>query len=124
VLWVVDNVLEEQGAKSVSDAAASVIDCAALSALLPGNDDINRTGKPNPIFPVAEWAVPGLTRPHAGAWPLALDLFEEGHLRGPAVTAVRARLLGLGKKPADLAAAAQAAVTAGYLRAETVAAFP
>ena len=45
---------------------------------------INRTGKPNPRFPVADWTAPGLTRAHAGAWPLALDLFEEGHLSAPA----------------------------------------
>ena len=40
---------------------------------------------------------PGLTRYHTGAWPLALDLFEEGRLSGPAVTAVKARLMELGQ---------------------------
>jgi hypothetical protein len=85
---------------------------------------INRTGKPNARFPVASWTVPQLTRYHTGAWPLALDLFEEGRLSGPATAAVKARLRELGQSAADLSAAAQAAVSAGFLRAETVAAFP
>jgi hypothetical protein len=84
---------------------------------------INATGKPNARFPVATWSVPQLTRLHTGAWPLALDLFEEGRVSGPAVMAVKARLLELGQTPADLSAAAQAAVAAGFVRMETVAAF-
>jgi len=60
---------------------------------------INRTGTPNARFPVASWAVPGLTRTHTGAWPLALDLFEEGRLSGPATAAVKARLIELGGIP-------------------------
>ena len=44
-----------------------------------------RTGKPNARFPVTSWSVPQLTRYHTGAWPLALDLFEEGRVSGPAV---------------------------------------
>jgi hypothetical protein len=84
---------------------------------------INRTGKPNARFPVADWSVPQLTRYHTGAWPLVLDLFEERRVSGPAVAAVRARLRALGHTPATLAAAAQAAVTAGFLQGETVRAF-
>jgi hypothetical protein len=68
--------------------------------------------------------VPGLTRTHTGAWPLALDLFEEGHLSGPATAAVKARLLDLGQTAATLSAAAQDAVTAGFVQQATVTAFP
>jgi hypothetical protein len=39
VLWVVDNVLHEQGAASLSESAASLIDCLALSALLLDGKD-------------------------------------------------------------------------------------
>jgi hypothetical protein len=85
---------------------------------------INLTGKPNARFPVASWTVPQLTYAHSGAWPLALDLYEEGRLSGPAVTAIKARLLDLGRPAAELTAAAQAAVTAGFLKPETVSAFP
>src|SRR6185369_9898271 len=55
---------------------------ARVAPLLPQNAPvvgiyINRTGKPNTRFLVADWTVPALTRYHTGAWPLALDLFEE-----------------------------------------------
>jgi hypothetical protein len=73
---------------------------------------------------VASWTVPGLTRYHTGAWPLALDLFEEGRMSGPAVGAVKARLLELGQMPATFTAAAQDAVTAGFVQQATVTAFP
>src|SRR6185503_8148864 len=84
---------------------------------------INRTGTPNSRFPVASWTVPSLTRYHTGAWPLALDLFEEGRLSGPATAAVKARLIELGQTNATLSAAAQDAVTAGFVQAATVSAF-
>ena len=74
-------------------------------------------------FPVTAWTVPGVTRYHTGAWPLALDLFEEARLSGPAVNAVKARLLELGQTAAALSAAAQTGVTAGFLRPQTVSAF-
>ena len=48
----------------------------------------------------------GLTRYHTGAWPLALDLFEEGRLSGPATAAVKARLMELGQTTAMLSMAA------------------
>ena len=67
--------------------------------------------------------MPQLTRAHDGAWPLALDLFEEKLMSGAAVVAVKARLKDLGRPDAQLAAAAQAAVSSGFLRSETVAAF-
>jgi hypothetical protein len=85
---------------------------------------INRTGKPNARFPVANWTIAGLTRYHTGAWPLALDLFEESRLSGPATAAVKARLLELGQTAATVSAAAQDAVTAGFVNAGTVTAFP
>ena len=69
---------------------------------------------------MASWTVPALTRVHAGAWPLALDLFEEGRLSGPATVAVRARLMELGQTTAMLSMAAQDAVTAGFVQQATV----
>ena len=84
---------------------------------------INRTGKPNPRFPVADWTVPLLTRAHDGAWPLVLDLFEEKLISGAAVMSVKTRLKALGRTDAQLATATQAAVAAGFLRTETVTAF-
>ena len=84
---------------------------------------INRTGTPNGRFPVGNWTIAGLTRYHTGAWPLALDLFEDGRLSGPATAAVKARLIALGQTYATLSAAAQDAVTAGFVQAATVAAF-
>jgi hypothetical protein len=85
---------------------------------------INRTGKPNTRFPVASWTIAGLTRYHTGAWPLALDLFEDARLSGPATAAVKARLIELGQAAATVNAAAQDAVTAGFVLPATVSAFP
>jgi hypothetical protein len=85
---------------------------------------INRTGKPNARFPVSSWTVTGLTRYHTGAWPLALDLFEESRLSGPATAAVKARLIELGQTTTAISAAAQDGVTAGFVMPATVSAFP
>jgi hypothetical protein len=62
---------------------------------------INRTGIPNPNHSVSAWTVPGITRYHTGAWPLILDLFEEGLASKAAVTIVRQRLLSLGQSEND-----------------------
>jgi hypothetical protein len=108
----------------------AIVDLAArVAPVLPQTSPvvviyINRTGTPNSRFPVASWTVPGLTRYHTGAWPLALDLFEDGRLSGPATAAVKARLIELGQTNAMLSAAAQDAVTAGFVQAATVSAFP
>lgn len=108
----------------------AIVDLASRAApVLPASPPvvaiyINRTGTPNARFPVASWTVPVLTRVHAGAWPLALDLFEEGRLSGPATVAVRARLMELGQTTAMLSMAAQDAVTAGFVQQATVSAFP
>ena len=80
---------------------------------------INRTGSPNTERSVDDWVVPGLTRYHSGAWPLILDMFEEGLVAKAAVTAVRARLVELGQSDGDLDAAAQAGVKSGFLQKET-----
>jgi hypothetical protein len=107
----------------------AIVDLAGrVAPVLPQNAPvvaiyINRTGTPNGRFPVASWTIPALTRYHTGAWPLALDLFEEGRLSGPATAAVKARLLELGQTSAMLSAAAQDAVTAGFVQSATVAAF-
>jgi hypothetical protein len=81
---------------------------------------INRTASPSSAHAVSDWAIPKLTRYHTGAWPLILDLFEEGLVARAAVTAVRARLIELGQAESDLDAAGQAGVTSGFLQKETL----
>jgi hypothetical protein len=81
---------------------------------------INRTGSPNPHHLVRDWVVPGLTRYHTGAWPLILDLFEEGLVSRDAVAAVRKRLLDLGQPETALNAAADDAIKSGFLKRETL----
>jgi hypothetical protein len=84
---------------------------------------INRTGFPNQHHSVKDWVVNGLTRYHTGAWPLILDLYEEGFVSKEAVTAVRKRLLELGQVEKDLEAAREDGIKSGFLKRETVAAF-
>ena len=81
---------------------------------------INRTGSPNPHHLVRDWVVPGLTRYHTGAWPLILDLYEEGLVSKESVAAVRKRLLELGKGEKDLEAAGNDGVKSGFLKLETL----
>lgn len=71
---------------------------------------INRTETPSESYSVSDWAVADLTRHHRGAWPLALDLFEEGLVSADQVRAVQARLLELGQTAGDLDAAASEGV--------------
>lgn len=77
---------------------------------------INLTGKPNATFNVSDWPVPGLVRLHRGAWPLILDLHEEGLVSKEAVAAVKARLLELGQTATELDEAAKAGVASGFLQ--------
>lgn len=81
---------------------------------------INRTGSPNPDHAVRDWVVPGVTRYHTGAWPLILDLVEEGLCSREAAAAVRRRLLDLGQGEKDLDAAGEDGVRSGFLRRETL----
>ncbi len=76
---------------------------------------INLTGTPNAKLKVSEWPVPKLLRAHRGAWPLALDLHEEGFISKESVGAIRARLIELGATSAQLDDAANEAVKSGYL---------
>jgi hypothetical protein len=82
---------------------------------------INLTGHANPDHPVDDWEIPGLTRFHVGAWPLILDLWEQGWVQEADVTAVRARLTTLGQSDAQLSQAAQ---DADFLDPDTLARFP
>lgn len=82
---------------------------------------INLTGHANPDHPVDDWAIPGLTRFHVGAWPLILDLWEQGWVQEADVTAVRARLTTLGQSDGQLSQAAQ---DADFLDPDTLARFP
>ncbi len=64
---------------------------------------------------VADWTVPGLTRHHRGAWPLILDLFEEGHVSEAQVNRVRADLDAAGTDAAARQSAAADGVASGFL---------
>ena len=84
---------------------------------------INRTGVPNQHHAVRDWVVPGLTHYHTGAWPLILDLYEEGLVAKEAVTAVKKRILDLGQVEKDLNAASADGIKSGFLKRETVVSF-
>lgn len=84
---------------------------------------INRTGSPNSHHAVKDWVVPGLTHYHAGAWPLILDLYEEGFVSKESVAAVRKRLLSIGQAEKDLETAHEDGVKSGFLKRETIALF-
>lgn len=77
---------------------------------------INLTGFPNAKLAVKDWRIPGLLREHQGAWPLILDLHEEGFVSKESVGTVKARLLELGVTQTALNEAVQAAVKSGYLK--------
>lgn len=53
---------------------------------------INQTEAPSTTFSVGEWTIPGVTRHHEGALPLALDLQEQGLVSTEGVEAVRRSL--------------------------------
>ncbi len=80
---------------------------------------INQTEKPSERYSVSDWAVAGLSRHHRGAWPLILDLFEEGWVTEEHVGAVADRLMELGQTAADLHVAASDGVAAGFLSQDT-----
>lgn len=84
---------------------------------------INQTGRPSEAHVVTDWAEDGLVRYHRGAWPLVLDLFEEGWVSPSGVTAVADRLRELGQPDDDLIATAEAGVEAGFLSRATAARF-
>jgi hypothetical protein len=77
---------------------------------------INLTGFPNAKLAVKDWRIPELLREHQGAWPLILDLHEEGFVSKESVATVKARLLELGATATSLNEAGQAAVKSGYLK--------
>lgn len=81
---------------------------------------INRTDTPGEAHAVADWTVPGMTRHHRGAWPLILDLFEEGHVSEAAVGEVRRALDTAGVNAEARAAAAAEAVGDGFVQQATV----
>ncbi len=80
---------------------------------------INLTGSPNEKLKVKDWPVAGLLREHQGAWPLILDLYEEGLVSKESVATVKARLVELGASPSALDDAAKAAVKKGFLDAKS-----
>jgi hypothetical protein len=80
---------------------------------------INRTGKKASTYNIDDWRVEGLTRHHRGAWPLALDLYEEGWLSCEGLRSVRVALEGRAEVP-ERSEGVEEAVAAGWLRAEVV----
>ena len=80
---------------------------------------INLTGSPNEKLKVKDWPVPGILREHRGAWPLILDLAEEGYVAKESVATVKARLIDLGVTQSALDEAAQDAVKSGFLKKES-----
>lgn len=81
---------------------------------------INLTGSPNATLKVSDWPVPGKARLHVGAWPLILDLYEEGLVSRESVAAVKARLQELGQAENDRESAAKAGVASGFLKPESL----
>jgi hypothetical protein len=81
---------------------------------------INLTGFPSEKLKVDEWPLPGIMRYHRGAWPLMLDLYEEGLVSKESIATVKARLIELGQSQKDLDESAGLAVKSGYLKPETL----
>lgn len=81
---------------------------------------INHTDRPNDALPVADWQEGMRVRYHRGAWPLVLDLYEEGRVSAEGVRAVRS---GLDMAGVDAAARAAAVGDADFVEAATVEAF-
>jgi len=113
-------------AKAWSDLIAPLT--GPVTAHLAGNAPvvaiyINQTGKPNDAYAVADWTIDGLVRYHDGAWPLALDLFEEGWIADAGVEEVRQRLLALGQTGEALDQRAADAVADGILDPGTATSF-
>lgn len=84
---------------------------------------INRTGKTNERFTVSDWLIADMSRLHTGAWPLILDLYEEGLVTDAAVGRVRDRLKALGQGDDVINQAAQDGVDDGFLDQGTVVQF-
>ena len=78
---------------------------------------INLTATPGDTYDIEDWTLDGLTRAHEGAWPLALDLFEEDLIDAAAVETVKAALMAEGEDKASLEARAMAA---DYLDPQTL----
>lgn len=78
---------------------------------------INATDEASADYPVADWLEGGLVRHHRTAWPLVLDLFEQGWVSADGVVAVRS---ALEERGVDAAARAAAVAEAGFVEAGTV----
>ncbi len=98
-------------ASDVQDAVAG----APVAAIY-----INATGAAGDTFPVSAWVIDDLTRYHEGAWPLVLDMYEEGWVSEDAAQDTRDRLVSLGATADSLAAAAS---NADFLDSGTADAF-
>lgn len=98
--------VEFQGV-NVAESWLASIDALAKSPDLSGNAAplaiyINRTDATGDSFDIEDWKIPGITRYHRGAWPLALDMAEEGWLDDDAVNQTWHTLLDEGSTPDQL----------------------
>ena len=84
---------------------------------------INKTSSDHSSFELEPWLVPGISRVHEGAWPLMLDLYEEGWVSDAEVKRLRIALLDGGEGEEKLESAAQDGVDAGFLEPATASAF-
>ncbi len=70
---------------------------------------INQTEATGESFDIQDWLIPGITRYHRGAWPLALDMQEEGWLNAAEVEQTRNALLSAGVSEQELRSNAESA---------------
>jgi hypothetical protein len=81
---------------------------------------INATKVPGEHHSITDWTVEGRTRHHNGAWPLVLDLYEEGLVDRAVVEDVHAGLEAAGLSDDAIAATA---ADADFLEPETASTF-
>ena len=84
---------------------------------------INKTGSVSERHLIERWEIPGVTRVHQGAWPLMLDLLEEGWVSEQAVGRLWVTLTTLEQSEDRLLLNAYEAYKAGYIDLETFEAY-
>ena len=69
---------------------------------LPQAIYINKTDVPGETFDIKNWIIPGITRHHKGAYPLALDMAEENWITTEEVLNIRATMIAEGVSAQEL----------------------
>ncbi len=101
------NLKEELKKVNVADSWLQDIEELARKTDRSGNAApvaiyINHTEATGDAFDIRDWMIPGITKYHRGAWPLALDMQEEGWLDASEVQATRNALLAAGMSEQEL----------------------